>query len=132
MKDPDFRGVENIHLTSLGLKESALTLDLHYYNPNNSRLRLKKAEGEAWLEGNFLGHFTVDTLVLIPANGDFELPVKLQVDMSKAIQNSAAVLFNQEVMVKIEGKARVGKAGFFINYPIHYEGKQNLSELLNQ
>ncbi len=130
VKEPDFKDIENVHITTLGLAKSSLTLDLHYFNPNKFRVKLKSAEGDAWIENNFLGHFSMDTLIHIPANGDFRLPVKLQVDMSKLLKNSLVALLAKEVTVKVEGKARLGKGLIYINYPIRYEGKQNLGELL--
>ena len=114
----------------MGLRESSLTLDLCYFNPNNIRIKLKSAEGDAWIENNFIGHFIIDSLIQIPANGDFRLPVKLKVDMSKVLKNSLIALLAKETIIKVEGKARVGKGFVYINYPIRYEGKQKLGELL--
>jgi len=130
IQEPDLRGIENLRISRLGAKESNLTLDLHYFNPNKTRLKLKKAEGDAWMDDNFLGHFIVDTLVFIPANNDFRLPVKLNVDMSHLLKNSLTAFLNKEVLIRIEGNARLGKSFLFINYPIHYEGQQDLGELL--
>ena len=130
IKEPDYKGIENVRVSKMGLKESTFTLDLHYFNPNKSRLKLKSAEGDAWIEDNFLGHFTMDTLIHIPANGDFRLPVKLQVDMSKILKNSLTAFLAKETMIKVEGTARVGKGFIYINYPIRYEGKQKLGEML--
>src|SRR6187549_3580368 len=86
-KQPDFKGIENLKLSKLGLSQSTLKLDLVYYNPNNSKLQLKSAEGDAWLEGNLLGHFSMDTLIKIPALADFILPLKLEMNMKKLVQN---------------------------------------------
>jgi LEA14-like dessication related protein len=132
VKEPEFRGIENIRIKSFGLKESTLNLNLHYFNPNKSRLSLKKAEGDAWIDGKLLGHFIVDTLVQIPAEGDFQLPVNLKMDMGSAFKNSLNAFFNKEVMVKIDGRAKVGKAGIYIHYPIRYEGKQNFGEMIRE
>lgn len=131
VKDPDFKGIENVRLSQAGLNESSLFLDLYYFNPNKYRLTLKKAEGDAWMDGIPLGHFIIDTLIRIPAIADFRLPVKLKMDMNHFLQNTAAALFNKnkEVTVRIEGRAKVGKNGIFIHYPIHYEGKQDLRDL---
>ena len=128
-KEPDFKSIDNLRLGSVSLSASTLFMDLRYFNPNPSKLKLKGAEGDAWVEGNLLGHFIVDSLIIIPANADFSVPVKLQVDMSKVLKNSFSAFLSNEVLVKLEGKARVGKGGFYINYPIHYEGKQNLNKL---
>ncbi len=130
LKEPDFKGVENIRVSRLGFNESTLNLDLHYFNPNKSKLKLKQAEGDAWLDGNLLGHFTIDTLIKIPATGDFRLPVMLEMNMKKLLQNSTALLLKNEVTLRVEGKAKVGKGGVFINYPIRYEGKQRTEDLM--
>ncbi|MEO5945820.1 MAG: LEA type 2 family protein [Chitinophagaceae bacterium] len=130
IKDPEFQRIENIRFGKLGLTESILNLDILYLNPNKTRLKLKSAEGEAWLDNTYLGRFIIDTLIKIPANDLFRLPVKLQVDMSKIVQSSVLAFLNPEVVIKINGKARVGKGFIYINYPIKYEGKQNLRELI--
>jgi hypothetical protein len=41
-----------------------------------------------------------------------------------AVQNLIAG--HDSVKVKLEGKAKVGRGGIFVNYPIRYEGKQPL------
>ena len=130
VKEPELKGIENVRVDRFGLKESNLFLDLRYSNPNNYRLKLKRAEGNAWLDGNPLGHFTVDTLIHIAGHSDFRLPVKMKMDMSHLLQNVSAVLLGKEVTLKIDGMARIGKGFVFINYHIHYEGKQNLGDLL--
>jgi hypothetical protein len=50
--------------------------------------------------------------------------------MKKILTNSLVAFLANEVTVKVEGKARVGKGFVYINYPIRYEGKQNLRELI--
>ena len=130
VKEPDFKSIENVKVSKFGLSESTLSLDLRYYNPNKFRVKLQNAEGDAWIENNYLGHFSMDTLIHVPANGEFRLPVKLQVDMGKILKNSLVAFLAKEVVIRVEGKARLGKGFVFINYPIRYEGKQNLGDLL--
>src|SRR4030095_12079872 len=77
---PEFKRVENIRLIRPGLNESVLTLDLYFYNPNKSRLKLKKPEGEVWIDNKYLGRFNVDSLVLIPPYSDFRIPIKLKME----------------------------------------------------
>lgn len=130
IREPDFKGIENVRTSRLSGSQTTLLLDLHYFNPNSAKLSLKKADGFAWMDGNLLGKFTVDTLIRIPARADFRLPVRLELEMKNVLKNSMSALLKTEVTLKIEGKARLGKAGFYINYPVTYEGKQNISELL--
>ncbi|MBK5271874.1 MAG: hypothetical protein JJE22_12755 [Bacteroidia bacterium] len=129
-KEPEFTGIENVRLGEIGLDGSTLKLDLHYFNHNKSKLQMKYAEGDAWMGENRLGHFIVDTLIHVPANADFFLPVTLKVDMAFVFRNALSAFINNEVLIKIEGKAKIGRGGLFIQYPIHYQGKQNISKLL--
>ncbi len=122
--------MDNISLDKLGVKESTLSLDLYYFNPNNSNLKLKEVQGDAWLDGNFLGRFSMDSLIHIPAKDSFYLPVKLKLEMGKLLKNSFAAFLSNEVMLKVKGIAKVGKGFVYINYPINYEGKQNFAALL--
>jgi LEA14-like dessication related protein len=130
LKEPELLDIENVRVGRFGLKESSLSFNLHYFNPNDNRLKLKNAEGDAWLDGNPLGHFTMDTLIHIPARSDFRLPVKMRMDMSHFVENMSIALLGKEVTLKVDGVARVGKGIIFINYPVHYEGKQKLGDLL--
>ncbi|MBI5372272.1 MAG: LEA type 2 family protein [Sphingobacteriales bacterium] len=129
-KEPELKAIEHVKSPTLGLKNSTLTLDLHCYNPNKSRIRFKKAAGEAWVDGQKLGDFRIDTAMTIPSRSDFWLPVILDLDMKNALKNSASLFLKDEVELKIEGKARLGKSGFFFNYPISYLGKQSIGQYM--
>jgi len=129
LKEPLFNGVENVQIKKLGMNCSLMTMDLKYFNPNNVNARMKEAEGDAWLDSTYLGHFYVDTTVDIRANSDFLIPVKLNVDMKFILQNALATFVNKEVLIRIKGKAKLGKSRIYKKYPLSYEGKQNLAEL---
>lgn len=130
VQDPEFRNVDNIRFTGFGKSGSTVTLNVHYYNPNNMRLKMKEAKGKAWLDDMYLGDFKMDTLIHIPARGEFSLPVTLEVKTDELLKNSLLTFLNKEVNVKMEGKAKVGKGIFFISYPIKYEGKQDLKKYI--
>ncbi len=130
VKDPELKGIENVRIGRIGISRSNLTFDMVFFNPNNYRMKLKEASGDAWLDGNPLGHFTVDTLVHIPALGDFRMPVQMEMDMSYLVENISAAFTDKLVTLKLDGKARAGKGLIFINYPLRFEAKQKFSELL--
>lgn len=130
LKNPEFKGIEDVQTNKLGLKNSTLSLNLLYFNPNKTGLKLKNADGKVWIDGDFLGTFIIDSLINILPRADFRLPVELDIDMKNVFKNSIAAFLRNEVNLKITGMARVGKAGLFINYPVDYEGKQNLNELI--
>ena len=126
LQSPEFKNVDNIRVEKLEKKESILLVEVRYYNPNKTRLQLKSASGEAWIDGQSLGTFRVDSLVQVPARGDFSLPVTLKTELGKLLQHSFSAMLGREVHIKLKGKARVGKGFIFINYPIEYEGKTRL------
>lgn len=128
-KEPELKAIENVKTPSLGLKNAVVTLDLHFYNPNKSRVRLKQASGQAWVDGQKLGNFSVDSSITIPSRADFWLPVKLEMEMKDALRHAGLFLSQEQVYLKIDGRARLGKAGVYFNYPIKYEGKQDISKL---
>lgn len=130
VKEPELKGIEKVSVKRFGLTESNLDFEILFFNPNNYRLKLKNATGEAWLDGNPLGQFTMDSLIHIPAKGDFRLPVQMKMDMRHFVSNMAAAFMDKQVTLKVNGMARAGKGIVYINYPIKYEGKQKLSELL--
>lgn len=129
IKEPVFKGIQNLGVSKLAKGKSMLTLDMSYFNPNNINAQLKEAEGEAWMDSTFLGHFRVDSAVSIPANADFLVPVKLDVEMKNLFKHSLTAFLNEQVLITINGKAKVGKNGFYRKIPLRYEGKQNLAEL---
>ena len=130
MQEPALNGIENLRVGRLGALESTLTMDLNCHNPNKAKFVLKGAKGAAWLDNSFVGHFAVDTLVRIPSNGDFRIPMKFKMDMKYLLHHPLSSLLNAEKLVRLEGKARVGKNGLFFNYPIKYEGIQDFGKLV--
>ena len=130
VEEPELKKISAIRVSQLGLKESTLSFEMEYFNPNKFRVKLKEAEGDVWLDEKLLGHFIIDTLIHIPARADFRLPVKLKADMNQLLKNSLATLLNNEVLIKLHGSAKIGKGLIFIRYPIRHERKQRLGELL--
>lgn len=130
IRDPEFREMEHLRVHKFGLNHSTLKMDLRYRNPNRFGLKLSHAEGDAWLDKNYLGHFTMDSTITIGPLEEFRLPVKLELDMSKFLKNSVLAILAPEVILKVDGRARLGKGIIYINYPFHYEGKQDISKLI--
>ena len=129
MKDPVFNNIENVQVNQLGKGRSLMTFNMSYFNPNHTGGRMKEAEGDAWVDSTYLGHFYVDTIVNIPANANFIIPVKLEMEMKNIFRHSLAAFLSEQVLITIKGKAKVGKGGIYKKFHLHYEGKQDLAEL---
>jgi LEA14-like dessication related protein len=125
----DYLGVKNVKLVQLGLKESTVAVDVEYFNPNKFPVTMKRAEVDVYVNNNYFGKTTLDSTIKIPGRDTFYLPVLLKMNMNTTVMQLLNALRQgqQEVLVKMDGKARVGRGVFFINYPIKYEGMQKLS-----
>jgi len=123
---PEYGGIENFRVNTLGAGQSAISADLKYYNPNNFTLKLKYGETDVYLNNRLLGKTILDTLTMIPARDSFLIPVSMNVDMKQLYSNALDILLSNEVTIRLDGFAKMGKSGIFFNLPIKYEGKQQL------
>ena len=130
LKEPEYRSIENLSIQNLGAEGSVLSFEMKFFNPNNSGVKLKRAEADVHLNDNFLGHFRVDSLLHMKRKADFLLPVKLKIDLKTMLNMSMLLLQNQPVVFKFDGKAKLGKSFFYRTYPIHYENEHAISELI--
>jgi hypothetical protein len=131
-KEPEFRRIENVTVSRVGLGSSTLLLNIHCFNPNKKKAKMKSAEGDVWVDNILLGHFSMDSTIKIPAMSDFSIPLKLKMDMGGFLKTSLGGYRNREVLLKMLGTARVGKGPVYINYPIKYEGMQRIDSLFGR
>ena len=126
-QDLVYKDFKNFSIEKLGFGSSQLKLDLVYYNPNNFGLQLKRTDLDIFIDNNLLGHTAQEYQVNIPKRGDFTLPVQVDVDMKNMLKNALSSIFNQEVMIKVVGTVKLGKANVYKTFPVNYEGKQKFS-----
>lgn len=122
----EYRDLKNFKVNNWGFDRSGISMDLVYYNPNNFGVDLKKVECDLYIDKNFVGSFSLDTLMHISKNAEFSLPARMEVDMKNIFKNSLNVLFSNEVLVGAKGTTRVGKGGIFVNVPFNYEGRHKV------
>lgn len=123
----EYQTFHNFSVEKLGFNNSTISLDLEYYNPNNYGLQLKSTDLDIFINGDLLGHSSLDTLIRIPRRDTFSIPVKFDVDMQNAFKNAWYTLTGKEVLVRLSGKVRVGKANVFMSFPVEYETKETFS-----
>ncbi len=126
-KELEYRDFKNLSSEKLGFSSSTFKVELIYYNPNNYGVQLKRADLDIFIDGNFLGHTAQDYQIHIPRRGEFTLPLKIEVDMKNAYKNAFPALFGNEVLVKILGKVKLGKANVYKSFDVKYEGKQKFT-----
>lgn len=94
-------------------------------------MKLKYGELNVYVNSRFIGKTLLDTLTAIPANDSFLIPVSMKVDMKQIYSNALDILLSREADIKLDGFAKLGKAGLYFNVPINYEGKQKIEIGLN-
>lgn len=125
-KDLEYVDFRNLKVLKWGFKESTVGMDIEFYNPNRSKLQLKKADVDVYINNTYLGKSTLDSLVRIPARDTFLLPVTMRVETGGALTNILRIVSDSSVLIRMEGNATFGKGGIFLNYPIKYEGQQRI------
>jgi LEA14-like dessication related protein len=125
-KDLEYVDFRNFKVLKWGLKESTVGIDVDFYNPNKSKLQLKKADVDVYINDTYLGKSTLDSLVRIPARDTFSLPVTMRVQTGGALTNILRIVADSSVLIRMEGNASFGKGGVFLNYPIKYEGRKRI------
>jgi len=101
-------------------------MDVRLYNPNNYRMKLKKADLDVFMSNDHLGKMNVAKKYTVPRMDTFLLPVTLDVDMQKVLPNALQLFLNSEVTVKLTGSVKAGRHGVFVRVPVNYEGKQDI------
>ena len=123
---PEYVGYNNFRIEKAGLSKNILATDIKLYNPNKYDLHLKSAAMDIYFNDRFLGHSTVDAAVTLPAKDTTSFPLRLEASAKTLLSNTAELLLNPNVKIRITGSAKAGRGGFFINVPINYEGIQKI------
>lgn len=126
-KELVYRDFKNLKLGKLGFGASTLNLDLVYYNPNNFGLQLKSTDLDIFVDNTYLGHSSQDLQINIPRLAEFTLPLQIELDMKNALKNVLPTLFGKEVVVKMTGKVKLGKANVYKSFTVNYESIQKFS-----
>jgi LEA14-like dessication related protein len=123
---PEYVGVENIEVKSFSLQETMLGIRVKMFNPNRQKLQIKSADLDLFVNDELLGHSILDSVINIPKLDTFFIPLSVNIKTLGTAARMVQSLADTSVMLKVTGTARLGKSGVFLNYPINYQGKQNL------
>jgi LEA14-like dessication related protein len=128
IKEPEYRDVQNVRLIKVGVLETTAGLDLIYYNPNNFGVQLSEIRGDVYLDNNYFGRIGIEDKVSVGKRSEFIVPATIKLD-NIGVVSHRDVFKKKEVMVRINGTARVKRSGIAVSVPIKYEGMQNIDQL---
>ncbi len=129
---PEYYGFQNLQFvqgTGAGAQTTLSTV-VKLYNPNPYSLELRRAEVDVAINGRHAGHSLLDTTILIPRRDTFYVPIALQVDMRAILNNALQALLSKEVNITLDGRVKIRRGMLTFNRGFHYEGKQDINNLL--
>ena len=126
VKEPEYRDIREIRLVDVGVLHSTAGMSIIYYNPNNFGVTLSEARGDVYIDNKWLGRFDLGQKINVKKRSEFTVPALVKIDMIGAVMNQREIWKKKEALIRIEGVARVNKAGFSKEVPIKYESMQNL------
>ena len=129
VKEPEYRDIREVRLIEAGLLQSTAGIDLVYYNPNNFGVQVADARGDVYIDNIYLGRFNLQEKVQVQKRSEFIVPAVIRLDMIGAIKNQQDIFKKKEVLVRIDGIARVKKAGMTREIPLKFESLQNIERL---
>ena len=131
VKEPEYRDISEVRLIEPGLLQSTAGIDLIFYNPNKFGVQISDARGDVYIDNNYLGRFGLAEKVQVRKKSEFILPAIIKVDMIGALKNQRDIFKKKEAVVRIDGIARVKKAGITRDIPVKFESVQNLERFRN-
>jgi LEA14-like dessication related protein len=123
---PTYLGYQNLRLGKVGTKSNVLMSDIKFYNPNKYALNVKEAEMDVYFNDRLLGHTSMQNMVSLPPKDTTFVPFTIEASMADILANSAQIFLNPNVRVKVQGNAKAGRGGIYVNIPINYSGTQRI------
>ena len=123
---PRYLGYQNLRLGRVGAKNNVIMSDIKFYNPNKYALTVKQAEMDVYFNDRLLGHTSMTNLVSLPPMDTTLVPFTVQASVTDLLANTAQIFLNPNVRVRVQGNAKAGRGGFFVNIPINYQGTQRI------
>jgi len=123
---PTYLGYQNLRFGKSGTKNNVIMTDIKFYNPNKYALKVKEAEMDVYFNERLLGHTSMSDVVSLPPLDTTFVPFTIQASVADILANTAQIFLNPNVRVKVQGNAKAGRGGMFVNVPINYQGTQRI------
>jgi LEA14-like dessication related protein len=121
-KSLDFTGFENFQVQPISFTNSKISFGIGIFNPNAFDIRVNHLRADVELAGAHLGNYEMDSLVTLPGNQSFILPVELVVKNGTLISNMLGVLAGDSIAYSLAGKVKAGRKIGMTEIPFTYSG----------
>lgn len=102
--------------------EPMLRANAVFYNPNDVRGKLKKADVVISLNGTKVGHIKQDFQMAIPAKAEFTIPIEIKLAMKELgfVDTVFGMLGGKKFEVHYLGSVKVSYRGVPVKVPVDY------------
>lgn len=103
--------------------EPMLKANAVFYNPNDVRGKLKKADVTILLNGKKVGHIKQDFHMAIPAKDEFTIPIEIRLAMKELgfVDTVFGMLGGKKFEVHYLGSIKISYKGVPANVPVDYK-----------
>jgi LEA14-like dessication related protein len=127
---PEYLGFINPKFDKTNLRESLISVNLKFYNPNNFRLKLKRVDMNISLNDKLANHYILDSTIAIPKTDSFFVPVSIKLDLKSLLSNALQVFVTRQVKVTLDGKVKLKRGILPATRHFHFEVNQSLDSLM--
>jgi LEA14-like dessication related protein len=126
IQEPEFKGVQKLKVSQLGLTESTLKGELVYFNPNKFNYKIRSYKMDLFINYRELGQTASNQLIQVDKMSTFFIPIELKVSMKNLPLNTWNIMTKDSVHVMARGHVMVEFKGILKELPVRYEGKQKV------
>jgi LEA14-like dessication related protein len=118
-----FRGVRNITVEMDETQEPLLSGEAFFYNPNNTKMKLKEISIDVLVDGKLSAKVRQDLKLPIPAKSDFSVPLiaKLSLKELGLLDTIINLIGGKKYQIQYIGFVRVAVHGVTIKVPVKYK-----------
>jgi LEA14-like dessication related protein len=115
------RGIRDVVVDATS--EPLLKANAIFFNPNDVRGKLRKADVEISLNGKKVGHIKQDFHLSIPANAEFTLPIEVHLNMKELgfVDTLLGMVGGKKYEVHYLGSIKLSYKGVPVKVPIDYK-----------
>jgi LEA14-like dessication related protein len=124
---PTYKDFRNFKISKFGLKESEISMDLVYHNPNSYGFDIKKSDLDIYIDGLYVGKSISDSLIHVDKKADFVIPIILKTDMKNIFKNVWNTISHKTVLFQAKGTIEAGYKKITKPFKVDYEGRHELS-----
>lgn len=109
--------------------QPTLKAEAIFYNPNNTRMQLKKIDVDIYIGGKKVGEVDQEMETLIPAHDEFTVPIEVKLAMKDFgfLDTLFGMIGGKKLEIQYKGSLKLTYHGFPIRVPVDYKDEIRLN-----